>query len=257
MAKLPSQQAPVALITGASRGIGAATAVGLAERGYRLVLAARSAPLLAALAGTLTRAGCPALPVPTDLQQLGQVERLARLALAHFGRVDVLVHNAGVGSPGPIIRTTDQDINQVLTTNLIAPIALTRALLPGMLARRQGSIMFVASIAGSIGLPASAVYSSSKFGLRGFAFALRREVAHQGIGVTVVSPGFIDTDMTRELRWVPKAPPECVAQAIVEAIDCSHREVFVPDYYRFFIWLDRTAPGLLDKVLRYRTRRSR
>ncbi|MFL5803860.1 MAG: SDR family NAD(P)-dependent oxidoreductase [Roseiflexaceae bacterium] len=246
---------PVALITGASRGIGAATARELARRGYALALAARTAADLQALAAQLSAHGSPALPIPTDLRRPPEVSRLARIALAHFGRVDVLVNNAGVGVGNrQFARTDDDDIRAIMAVNLEAPIALTRALLPGMLERRRGAIVFVASIAGQIGLPASTLYSATKFGLRGFAIGLRREVLRQGIGVTIVSPGFIDTDMTAWLRGFPKAPPELVARAIADAITRPRREVIVPGYYRLAIWLERALPWLADALLSRRGR---
>jgi short-subunit dehydrogenase len=245
-------QRPVALITGASRGIGAATARELGRRGYALVLAARSADALTRLAGELSRSGCPALPIPTDVCQLDQVRRLAHLAREHFGQIDVLINNAGIASGDVVTRIPDAAIDVQIATNLLAPIALTRALLPGMLARRGGAIIFVASVAGHIGLPTSATYSATKFGLRGFAIGLRREVAHYGVDVAIVSPGFIDTAINEARRPLPKAPPERVARVIADLIERPRREVFTPGYYRLFVWLDRLAPGLIDLVLRQR-----
>jgi NAD(P)-dependent dehydrogenase (short-subunit alcohol dehydrogenase family) len=246
---------PVALITGASRGIGAAAARELARRGYALALAARTAGDIEALAAELSAAGSPALPIPTDLRMPEEVQRLARLALDHFGRVDALVSNAGVGGNNrPVARMDDDYVQSILATNLHAPISLTRALLPGMLERRRGGIVFVASVAGHIGLPSSTLYSATKFGLRGFAIGLRREVRRQGVGVTIVSPGFIDTDMTRWLRGIPKAPPELVARAIARALEQPRRELVTPPLYRLAIWLDRWLPWLADAALSRRGR---
>jgi short-subunit dehydrogenase len=247
---LPMMTHPIALVTGASRGIGAATARELARRGYALVLAARSADALMQLAGELTRSGAPALPLPADLSRPDEVQRLARIALEQFGRVDVLVHNAGVGSSQrTIARMHDGEAERLLQINLHAPIALTRALLPGMLERRRGAVIFVASVSAHIAIPRSALYSTSKFGLRAFATSLRREVRRHGVGVTIVSPGFIDTDMTKTLRFIPKAPPEQVARVIADAVERPRREVIVPGYYRLPIWLDQLMPGLADAVL--------
>ena len=238
---------PVALITGASRGIGAAAARELARRGYALALAARTTDDLQAIAAQLSVTGSPALPIPTDLRRPEEIQRLARLALEHFGRVDVLINNAGLGGAGRrLARLTDEDIEATLATNLYAPIALTRALLPGMQERRRGAIIFIASIAAHVGLPASSLYCTTKFGLRGFAQSLRRELLRSGVGVTIVSPGFIDTDMTTWLRGFPKAPPELVARAIADAIERPRREVIVPGYYRLAIWIERTLPWLVD-----------
>jgi short-subunit dehydrogenase len=245
---------PVALITGASRGIGAATARELAQRGYALVLAARSAGPLATLAAELSRSGAQALPIPTDLRSVDEIHRLTRVALAHFGRVDALIHNAGIGGDRPVAQIDAPTVATILDTNLRAPIELTRALLPGMLERRRGAIVFVASVVGHIGVPASAIYSASKFGLRGFAHALRREVAQRGIGVTIISPGFIKTDMTRWMGDLPFPGPEIVARAIAGALVRPRRELFVPRYYRMLVWLEQLLPGVADMALRWRCR---
>jgi len=246
---------PVALVTGASRGIGAATARELARHGYALALAARSAGDLQTLAAELSAGGCPALPIPTDLRRPEEVQRLARLALDHFGRVDVLVNNAGIGGFGRrLVRLADDEVDATLAINLYAPIALTRTLLPGMIEQRRGAIVFIASIAAHVGLPASSLYCTTKFGLRGFALALRRELLRSGVGVTIVSPGFIDTAMTSWLRGVPKAPPELVARAVARSIDRPRREVIVPSYYRLGIWLERALPWLADVALSRRGR---
>jgi short-subunit dehydrogenase len=243
---------PIALITGASRGIGEATARELARRGYRLALAARSAGPLEVLAAELSQMGTPSLPIPSDLRCVDQVQRLARLALRHFGHVDALIHNAGVGGSGAVGRMSDGAAAATIDTNLLAPIELTRALLPGMIERRRGAIVFVASVAGHIGLPGSATYSASKFGLRGFALGLRREVAHHGVGVTIVSPGFIKTDMTKWMGRFPLPGPEIVARAIARAIGRPRREIFVPGYYRSLVWLEHLLPGLADLAMRGR-----
>jgi short-subunit dehydrogenase len=245
---------PVALITGASRGIGAATARELARRGYALALAARSAGPLATLAAELSRGGTLALPIPTDLGSPDELQRLARLALAHFGRVDALIHNAGIGGDRQVAQTDGATVAAIIDTNLRAPIELTRVLLPGMLERRRGAIVFVASVVGHIGMPSSPIYSASKFGLRGFAHALRREVAHRGIGVTIISPGLIKTDMTSWMGDLPLPAPEIVARAIANAITRPRRELFVPRYYRLLIWLEHLLPGVADAALRWRVR---
>jgi short-subunit dehydrogenase len=246
---------PVALITGASRGIGEATARELARRGYALALAARSVDSLQALADDLARAGCPVLPVEADMRAPGDVRRLARVTLDHFRRVDVLVNNAGVGSSGHVVvRATDTEREDIVATNLIAPIDLPRALVPRMIERRRGAIIFVASIAAHVGIPGSSLYSATKFGVRGFAEALRREVSHRGIGVTVISPGFIDTAMTARLQRIPKAPPDAVARVIANAIRRPRREIFVPGYYRLLVWGNRYLPAIFDIGMRSRAR---
>jgi short-subunit dehydrogenase len=244
---------PIALITGASRGIGEATARELARRGYALALAGRSANALEALAGELTRAGTRAVPIPADLRSTAELQRLSDIVLDHFGRVDALILNAGIGGAGPVARMPAGAAAATIETNLLAPIALTHALLPQMLERRRGAIVLVGSVAGRIGLPGSAIYSASKFGLRGFADGLRREVAASGIGVTLVAPGFIRTAMTERIR-LPLPRPAIVARAIADAIVQPRREVFVPGYYRWLVWAAHLAPGLADLALRGRGR---
>jgi short-subunit dehydrogenase len=242
---------PVALVTGASRGIGEAVARELARRGYTLVLAARSREPLAALAAELTRAGAPALAIPADMRDPEALRRLADITLAQLGRVDALIHNAGVGQDGRLLAgTSAQAGDELLAVNLYAPIALTRALLPHMLARRAGSIVFIGSVAGRIALPGSALYSASKFGLRGFALALRREVARHGVQVSLVTPGLIDTAMTARLRGVPKAPPALVARVVAAALERPRRELVVPWMYRPLIAFEQLLPGLADWILR-------
>ncbi|HEU5099560.1 MAG TPA: SDR family oxidoreductase [Roseiflexaceae bacterium] len=245
---------PVALVTGASRGIGEAIARELARRGYALALAARSAGALEMLSAELSRNGTPALPIPADMCDTQAIERLARVALAHFGRVDALIHNAGIGGHGRVARLEAGAAAATIGTNLLAPIELTRALLPQMLERGSGNIVLIASVAGHIGLPSSATYSASKFGLRGFAHALRREVAHRGVGVTIISPGFIKTDMTRWMGNLPLPGPAIVARAVARALEHPRRELFVPGYYRLLVWLEHLLPGIADVALRRRAR---
>jgi short-subunit dehydrogenase len=123
-----------------------------------------------------------------------------------------------------------------------------------MLERHSGNIVLIASVAGHIGLPSSATYSASKFGLRGFAHALRREVAQRGVGVTIISPGFIRTDMTRWMGNMPRPGPAIVARAIAKALERPRREVFVPGYYGLLVWLEHLLPGVADVALRWRAR---
>lgn len=241
---------PVALITGASRGIGEATARELAQRGYALVLAARSVEPLQALAAELTRQGCPALPVPSDLSKSADVTRLVRIAHEHFGRIDVLVNNAGVGDRSRSFeRATPEGVHEVVSTNLLAPIELTRLVLPSMRERNSGAIIFIGSVMGHIAMPQAVLYSTTKAALRGFSRSLRHELSGTNVRVSLIAPGFIDTAMTAWLQGVPKSPPSLVARTIADVMDCSRREVVIPGFYHAFILLDRFFPGFVDLVL--------
>lgn len=239
----------VALITGASSGIGAATARELAQRGYALALAARRSSELSRLAGELTAQGGTALPIPTDICDPAQITRLARLTLEHFGQVDVLVNNAGINQHHRAWRPSDEQIATVLQTNFSAPVQLTREIMPGMLERRRGHIINIGSAAGHIGAPGMSLYSASKYALRGWNDALRREVMHQGIAVSLVSPGLIRTPMAAGTRGIPMPGPELVARVVAQLLERPRREVVVPAVYAPFVWLDRLLPGLADALL--------
>jgi NADP-dependent 3-hydroxy acid dehydrogenase YdfG len=242
----------VILLTGASSGIGAATARELAHRGHRLVLAARRFADLGQLAGAITRGGGQALPVPVDLREEAQIGRLVRLTLEHFGQLDVLINNAGVAVTHRAGSPEDAQIELVLGTNLVAPIRLTRAVLPHMLARGAGQIINLGSVAGHISAPGQALYNASKHGLRAWNDTLRRELQGTGVSVSLVSPGFIRTDMTSALRGVPMPGPESVARVIARLIERPRREVVTPAGYHLLIGLTQNWPGLTDRVLRRR-----
>lgn len=189
-----SQQ--VVLITGASTGIGAALAQILAQRfmGIRLVLAARSAEKLETVATLCRKAGALVLAVPTDLQKIEQVEALATAAIAHFGRVDALVNNAGYGQMGPVELIPHQAAKRQFEVNVLGPLALIRALVPMMRDAGGGRIINISSLGGRLAFPFGGLYSSSKFALEGLSDALRMELAPFNIKVSVVEPGPVNTD---------------------------------------------------------------
>lgn len=248
MAQATQQKAlagAVALVTGASSGIGAATARELAARGARLALAARRAEELEAVAQSIRDAGGEARTFTVDMALPEQVEHLAREVTEAFGRVDVLVNNAGIGI-GPLTESSEEEIIRIVDVNLLGPMLLTRALLPGMLERRHGRIISVASVAGHIAT--DPLYSGTKYGLRGFSLALNRRLRGTGVSASLVSPGFIRTSMTSGRRT--RMPgPEVVARAIAGLAEHPRREVVVPRIYRGAILAERLLPWAADRAL--------
>lgn len=233
----------VALITGASSGIGAATAVALAQAGARLILSGRDEARLQAVAA---RTG--ALALPADLAEEDGPDQLIKAALAETGRIDVLVCNAGAGWAGPIGDLPSSKATELITVNLLAPIQLARLVAPGMAARGTGRLIFVSSIAGMTGVRNEAVYAATKAGVNYLADSLGYELAGTGAGVSVVLPGVVDTPFFRHRgrpyarRMPAPIPPERVARAILQAAQRDLDIVFVPGWLRFPAWLHGTSP---------------
>jgi NAD(P)-dependent dehydrogenase (short-subunit alcohol dehydrogenase family) len=240
----------VVIVTGASSGIGAATAKEFARHGAQVILAARRAEELTAQVSTITGEGNKALAIPTDITSETQVTRLIEQTIEQFGRVDVLVNNAGIGQLKPFYKQSTAYINQSLDTNLRGAILATHAVLPGMLERGHGAIISVASVAGHIAI--DPLYSGTKFGLRGFSLSLHRQMARRGIGVSLISPGFINTSMNKGLR-LPMPGPELVARTIVDLAVRPRREVIVPGYYRPLAVIANALLWLVDLMGSLRT----
>lgn len=183
----------VALITGASSGIGMATALYMAERGYRVVGTSRSKERLAALEAEAARRGLPVAGVELDINnEAGLAETLAAIAEEH-GPVSVLVNNAGYGLFGPVQTLTSDELRALFETNVFAVARLIRAALPGMIERGGGTIVNVSSILGRIGTPFHGAYASSKFALEGLSESLRTEAWPLGVRVVLVEPGLVRT----------------------------------------------------------------
>lgn len=224
----------VALITGASSGIGLATARVLHDRGVRVALLARSADRLQALVRTFGEARATAFPM--DVTDRERLTSLPQRVIDRFGRLDVVINNAGLNHRGPLMERSGDELAAIIETNLIAPMLLTRAALPLM--QPGGVIVNVASLAGKIPVPHEAGYSASKAGLRAFARALDLEMADSDrrIRITTVSPGpvstgFLGEDLTRVPDLVfsqPMSTAEDVARAVIRSIESEDQEIDVP-----------------------------
>ena len=187
----------VAIVTGAGRGIGRAIALELALAGAAVVVAGRSPGPLAETVALIEKMGGKAAPVNCDVTDAEQVSAMARSAFDAFGRIDVLVNNAGTGAPGQVESTTPDEWDEVLSTNLRGAFVCSRAVLPTMRAQRSGCVVNVASISGQTGgVSASAPYAASKGGLIAFTKALARQMAPFGGRANAVAPGQIDTRMS-------------------------------------------------------------
>jgi NADP-dependent 3-hydroxy acid dehydrogenase YdfG len=246
---LPTLHGQVAIVTGASSGIGAATARELAQRGAAVVLAARRADALEAEAEAIRGAGGQALAIPTDVTDRTQLTQLGERATATFGRVDVLVNNAGASWSKPLTSSRPDEVVRLLEVNLLGAMLLTQAVLPGMLERRHGSIISVVSLSGRVAM--EPLYSATKYGLRGFSLALRRQVAGSGVSVSLVSPGKIRTAMTSHLG-VRMPGPELVATTIADLVTRPRREVVVPRRHYAIAWLEQLLPSMADRAYRWR-----
>jgi NADP-dependent 3-hydroxy acid dehydrogenase YdfG len=245
----PALAGQVAIVTGASSGIGAATARELARQGADVVLAARRADALEGQAQAIREAGRTAMAIPTDVTDQVQVADLVNHILASRGRVDILVNNAGVSWSKSLASTSAAELIGVVEVNLLGAMLATRAVLPPMLERRHGVIISVASLSGRVAM--EPVYSATKYGLRGFSLALRRQVAGSGVSVSLVSPGRIDTAMNAHVnRRIPK--PELVANTIAELALHPRREVVIPRRHYAIAWLEQLLPSGADLAYEWR-----
>lgn len=215
----------VAVVTGAGRGIGAATALALGRAGARIVATARTAAELDKVVEQLHAIGGDGLAVVADLTREEDVDRLQSAAIDRYGQVDILINNAGVGKYGPLSSLTAADYDWMMNTNMRSSFLCASAFLPGMLERRMGWIVFVGSVAGLKGLPHESVYCATKFAQIGFAQALDYETRDQGVKISVVAPGGVHTTFAfgtgrteNDPRLDGMMDPEDVAEAVLFAV---------------------------------------
>jgi NAD(P)-dependent dehydrogenase (short-subunit alcohol dehydrogenase family) len=204
----------LALVTGASRGLGRAVAYSLSRRGLRLALLGRPSSKHAETAATLRDAGAQVLEVFADFSDAESLQNAAERVVAEAGLPQVVVHNAGMVVRARVEDTSVRDWDQQLDTNLRAPFVLTRALLPRLRAARQGRLIFVGSISGTMASPGAAAYAASKWGLTGFVKSLAQELADSGLLACALLPGSVATDMLEGSSFPARMSAEEVAKTI-------------------------------------------
>ncbi len=251
----------VALVTGASSGIGRALALRLAREGMRVALVARRRADLEALAAEIAREGGDACAFRCDVESAAEVAATARAAALHFGAVDLLVNNAGYGHHRAFLDWDLDDMERMMRVNYLGTLRFTKALLPGMVARGRGSLVFVASVAGKIATPDETAYSASKFAMIGLAQSLSLEVEDAGVHVLVVCPGVIRTPFFDE-EALSRMPPvslrsmtdvEGLVDAIVDALARGKREVTYPRSIAAAYVVQAIAPGFMRRQVKRTT----
>ena len=256
----------VILVTGASSGIGRQAAMDFAKHGAEhVIMIARSEQKLSQLAGEISKTspGCDAVPYGCDVSDKAQVLRMGKDVLDRFGRVDVLVNNAGFGVLKSVKDLNIEEIESITATNYHGMIYCIKALLESMLEKRSGHIVNVASLAASFGIGGLAPYCASKFAMLGFSESLYHELHGTGVRVTVVSPIAVRTNFFdhesfggRVANYTGTAlDPKTVSSAILAAANSSRLEITVPFYARGAVWFKHTLPFLVQPIVGAASRR--
>ena len=251
----------VVLITGASSGFGEDAARLFAREGATVVLAARRVERIQALAAKIRAEGGETLVIPADVSSSADIQNMVKSVIEHYQRIDILFNNAGFGRVD-CLEDLDpaRDIRAQIAVNLTGLIEVTHAVLPHMIAQKSGHIINMSSVAGWIGAPRYSVYTATKFGVRGFTDALRREVGLFGIKVTGIYPGPADTEFSQhtgnnalnsnsKTSSLIRMTSEYVARKVVDAAKHPRLAVVLPWWYHFAFWLNFVAPGIVDWIL--------
>ncbi|MFQ4144732.1 SDR family NAD(P)-dependent oxidoreductase [Chlorogloeopsis sp. ULAP02] len=250
-------QGKVALVTGASRGIGRAIALELAQQGIkRLILVARDRHKLAEVAKEIEAMGVEATIMAVDLTKPVFVHIAIAQLWRSYGPIHILVNCAGVAHQNSFLQSKLPQVQEELSLNLLGTYSLTHMMARRMASRREGTIVNVSSLMGKVAAPTMATYSATKFAIVGFTQALRSELAPYNIRVMALLPTLTDTDMVRDLelfRWVMPMTPQKVAKALVLGLQKDSPEILVGWQSHIAVWCQRFAPWLLEKILQIAT----
>lgn len=260
---------PVAFITGASSGIGAALAREFSRQGYRTVLIARRTDRIEELARELSARGTPSLAVAGDVTRDGDLEAAVEQTLAAWGQIDVVVANAGFGVLGKVERLKLEDYHRQFATNVDGVLRTVWATVPA-LKKSRGHLLIIGSVMGYLSMPESSPYGMSKFAVRALAESLDHELAPDGVKVKYIAPGFVQTEIfqvnnrgqhkpaTRDSvpAWI-RMPADKAARHIVWGLKCRRREIVITGHGKLIVFLARHAPGVLRFAIRNLVKRHR
>ena len=245
----------VVLITGASTGIGRCLALDFAKQGAVVIGCGRSQERLDRTLNEVRRASPSSTMIPCDVGNRQEVQSMVAKVIADFGKIDILINNAGIGMRNPFAETSADTIEEIMRTNYLGMVYCTHAVLPSMIARGSGHIVNISSVAGIIGTLNLSGYCASKFAMNGFSESLYYELKPLGIHVSVICPGPVRTDFNRSFADTkPKSPgflmlePEAVSQLVIRAIVNKKFEVVVPWSLALISRVARMAPGLFRAV---------
>jgi short-subunit dehydrogenase len=260
--RLTSYRGLNAVVTGASSGIGRLLALRFAREGAHVALVARRAAELESLAAQIRTGGGTAVVLPCDVADRAQVDAATASALEQLGSIDILVNNAGYGHHRPFLQWDLDDMERLMRVNFLGTLYWTKALLPHMVERGRGWLVFMASVAGKIGVPDESAYAASKFATVGLAEALSVEVEDSGIHVLTVCPGtirtpFFDQEALERMPPVAKrgmVEPEPLIDAILQALAAGKRELTFPRQLAVAYVTKALAPGLMRRGVKWSTR---
>ncbi|WP_373398471.1 SDR family oxidoreductase [Algoriphagus halophilus] len=256
-------QGKVIWITGASSGIGEEMCYQFSKLGAQLIISARNVGKLKRVNAQLPRNPGSAKVLPLDLENLSELPEKVQKALSYFGRVDILVNNAGI-AVRDFVRNTALEIDQkLMNINYLGPITLSKLLLPQFKEQGHGQIVVISSLSGKYGVPKLAAYAAPKHALHGFYESLRSELVDSGIGITLIIPGIIQTDITAhavlgqgenygkvETAFKNAYPVEKAVKKMITAIQQGKEEFYVGGAEGFTLWLNRFSPWLLRRFIR-------